>query len=222
MTSRQGARMANNAGFPKWAPADVIEHMNEYRSNLKHYADNDPRRDCPDMLHRLLTYEGMQRVWDALRLSKKMFPAVVFAGSAGFAFCGPRGEARLTPAEHRAFLENVQKQSAKLSKLLRGTELDLQLISRLQLNHRDVGRFYFCRFSEILDSVASGARYHAAASAGKRTHGEYARRAYFVRHLTGFFREYLGGPRRALVAIATAAAFDDPDFTERQVIRLAP
>jgi len=212
----------NNASLPKWAPADVISHMNNYRSKLKHYAANDPRRDCPDMLCRLLTYPDMQSVWDALRLSKKMWPALVFAGAAGFAFCGPRGEARLTPGQHQAYLGKVQKLSADLCKMLRGTELDRMLIERLDLYRDDVGHACWMRFSEILDSVASGARFYAAASAGKRTHGEDARRAYFVRHLTGFFREYLGGPRRELVAIATAAAFDDPSFTARQVIRLAP
>jgi len=213
---------ANSAGFPKWAPADVIAFTDEYRANLPHYADDDPRRECPDMLYRLLTYEGMQGVWSALRLSKKQMPALAFAGSAGFAFCGPRGEASLTPRKHRAYLEKVQKLSAELAKLLHGTDLDRMLVSRLDLYRSDVGHLTWMRFSEILNSVASGARYHATASAGKRTHGEDARRAYFVRHLTGFFREFLGGPRRELVAIATAAAFDDPSFTARQVIRLAP
>lgn len=217
-----GKIKANDDGFPKWAPADVIAFTANYRANLPHYAADDPRRECPDMLHRLLTYEGMQDVWSALRLSKKPMPETVFAGVAGRGFCGPQGEAGLTPAQHRVFLAEVSKQSAELAALLRGTDLDRMLVSRLDLYRSDVGHAVWMRFSEILDSVASGARYHATASAGKRTHGKDARRAYFVRYLTAFFREYLDGPRRALVAIATAAAFDDPSFTERQVIRLAP
>jgi len=213
---------ANSVKFPKWAPAVVIRAMNDYRDQLKHYGADDPRRDCPDMLRRLLEYEGMQAVWDALQLSKKPLPAAIFAAAAAHGFCGPRGEEQRTPAQHRAWLDDVQKLSARLSKMLRGTDLDRELISHLDLRRGDVGHALWGRFSEILDSVSSGASYLAAPSAGKRTHGEDARRAYFVRHLTAFFREYIGGPRRELVAIATAAAFDDPSFGARQVKRLAP
>ena len=49
-----------------------------------------------------------------------------------------------------------------------------------------------------------------------------ARRAYFIRELTGYFMEYFGRPHRALVTIATAAAFNDEKITERQVTRVAP
>ena len=106
MIKRQAARkaMADNAGFPRWAPADVVDHMTDYMSQIKHYASNDPRRECPDMLRRLLTYPDMQEVWGALRLSKKPLSAVIFSGAAGHAFCGPRGEERRTPAQHQAWL----------------------------------------------------------------------------------------------------------------------
>ncbi len=217
--------------FPKWAPADAILFMNDERAELERRraelelrgdVGSDPRRDCPSLLHRLLTHEDMRNVWNALRLSKKKFPETVFAATAASAFCGPLDEARLTPAQHRKFVGEVQKLAWKLSKVLRGTELDYRLIVHLDLYHPEVGRHIWGRFSHILNEVGYSAIELAKESAGKRTHGEDARRAYFVPELTRFFREYLGGPRRELVAIATRAAFNDPSFGTRQVIRLSP
>ena len=214
---------AKKSEFPAWAPIEAIEYLIEHRELAKHYDKRDPRRACPDMLHRLLTHDDMRRVWERLRLSPKRYAVLIFAAAAGSGFCGPRGEARLTPKQHKEHFAKVRQLSAELSEILRGTDLDYQLVVRSDLINNDVGRLYWSRFSEILDNVDSVARHFATASAGKRTHGEHARRAYFVRYLTGFFREYLGGPRRELVAIATAAAFDNPrSFTARQVIRLAP
>ena len=225
--SRHAERLAkvSRKGFPKWAPTEVILVMNEQKIDLgrQRDVDNDPRRGCPDMLRRLLTYEGMQDVWIALSLSKKKFPDMVFAAVAVNGFCGPLDEARLTPTQHQKYVAKVQKLARELSRLLRGTHLDFNLMAHLDLlNHGEVGRHIWWRFSQLLDNVAAGAPYLAKESAGKRISGEDARRAYFVRQLTKFFREYLGGPRRALVAIATAAAFDDPSFGVRQVTRLAP
>lgn len=249
-------RRTTAPGFPRWAPVAVIDRLNKERARLDALSRPPPgnftkggeyqqsrerqRRalaaSC-ELMYRLLTYDDMLRVWDALQSSQQrtiygldskapqasgFSQAEAFVGAALHGFRGPWGEARLTHAEHRAFLADVQKQCEKLSKMLRGTDLDQRLISRLEVSHHETGRMVWPCFSDMLDSVASGARYFATASAAKRTHGEHARRAYFVRHLTGFFREYLGGPRRELVAIATAVAFDDASFSKRQVQRLAP
>jgi hypothetical protein len=43
-----------------------------------------------------------------------------------------------------------------------------------------------------------------------------------VRELTQFFCGWYGGPHRDLVVITTAAAFNNPSSTKRQVQRLAP
>ncbi len=228
-------RIENSATFPKWAPAEVIDYLHEYELQLKGYNLEDPRRRCPLLISTLLNAENMKCVWEALGASKKPMAPLIFAAAACHGFLGPQYEEGLTQAEHKAFLKKVQRLSVELSNTLRGYYLDGTLISHLVFpietrtssTCADVyaerpGQPHWSRFSEILDSVASAAPYLCKVSAGKRTHGDYACRAYFVRHLTGFFREYLGKPERSLVAAATAAAFTLSDFDPRQVRKLAP
>jgi len=49
-----------------------------------------------------------------------------------------------------------------------------------------------------------------------------AGRSYFIKQLTHLLREKTGKPLRKIVTITTAAVFDNPGITERQIIRIAP
>ena len=233
MTTRKCVE--NGAEFPTWAPPGVIHYLGEYELQLEHYAAEDPRRGCPALLRTLLVEQRMKRVWEALLESKKPMASLIFAAAACHGFLGPRCEEGLTPAQHKAFIEKVRKLSTKLSNTLRGGHLDEAVMSHLALpyNARALsarvdgcterpGQPRWNRFSEILDSVASAAPYLCPKNADKRTHGEKACRRQFVKHLTAFFDEYLGGSTRPLVVDATGTAFDDPNFSDRQVRRNAP
>jgi hypothetical protein len=128
----------------------------------------------------------------------------------------------MTKATREAFLRNFERRAIDLAQLLGNTYLDSALIQHLDVYRTEPGHALWWRFSDLLRSAASAARYLSPASAGKRTKGDEGRRAYFVRSLTHFFVENLGSPKRDLVARATSAAFDDSSFTARQVQRLAP
>jgi len=49
-----------------------------------------------------------------------------------------------------------------------------------------------------------------------------ARRTYFIRKLTQLIKEQTGQPLREVVTITTSVVFDNPELTERQVIRISP
>jgi hypothetical protein len=210
--------------FPSWAPAEAVEFLKEYRAQATHYTKNDPRQVVPDMLERLLTCDDMALVWQGVRKSSKLFPVEVFAAAAAYSYHEPWDrEQRMTPAQHRKWLKRVSRTADKLAKLLRGSALDSLLVDQFDLRTTVRERYVWQSFSSILGGVPTIAR-HGKRMGGTRTVGPHAQRARFVRHLTGFFREYLGGPRRSLVAVTTEVAFNLPPgtFTERQVARLAP
>lgn len=54
-----------------------------------------------------------------------------------------------------------------------------------------------------------------------RPNGPEARRAYFTRHVTKYFQEYFGQPRRSWVTIVTQVALEDESIVERTTARLA-
>lgn len=208
--------------FPPWAPPEAIEFLADYRTQAAQWTKDDPRQGVPEMLERLLTRDGMARVWREVRRSSKLFPVEIFAAAAAFSYHEPWDlEERMTPGAYREWRARVSSAAEQLADLLRGSALDSLLIDQLDLRTTARRRYLWQRFSHILGGVPSIVRYGSKRTGGTRTVGVHAQRARFVRHLTGFFREYLGGPRRELVAITTAAAFDLESFTKHQVIRLA-
>ena len=209
------------SGFPKWAPTKAIDLLNEYTDSVKRYKKDDPRQACPPMLSRLLSDPEMMRVWIGLEKSPKPFAIELFVATVCVGYQGPRGEASLSPAQHQRWREKVVKKARELADLLRGQDLDFILALKMDLSSHHSGEAFYSRFSDLLDDVSPFSEL-APASAAKRTHGADARRAFFVRSITRFFLQYFGKPHRAHVARATAAAFEDPGFDERQVKRLAP
>lgn len=85
--------------------------------------------------------------------------------------------------------------------------------------------------SEVLSDIAkmdsdddigiAGAKSSTSVKLDKPNH-LHAKRSYFVRKLTQMLRDQTGQPLRDIVTITTATVFDIPNFTERQVIRIAP
>lgn len=153
--------------FAKWAPAEAVSRWHEYRGLLPGYASDDPRRDGPDMLARLLTWQDMWRVWDVIGSATPTMPNglpghigdismhEIFAATTTAAYAGPYGEARFPPSVHDEWMKKVTAHAVELARLLAGTQLDLELMRKLDLFRHDVGHLSWLRFSHILSNVPS-------------------------------------------------------------------
>ncbi len=222
--------------FPSWAPDDVIarwrEEKKEADAGYKHnwVAVGNPKLvaeyrerafQIPDLLYRLVTDDDMRRVWERItragNISGDIPHTTIFAASVIHAWMGPMGgREQLWSAGARAkWQQDVAVLAERLAVKLQGTGAD-DFLNRTFLH--DLGARY--DMSDLLRSLARHARdvLKSGVPAGHR----HSPRAYFVRHLTQYFREYFGGPNRTLVAKTAAVAFNDDAITERQVRRIAP
>ena len=234
--------------FPKWLPASAIacyqQHLlsKDKRVALKY--------DSVGMLLRLCTSDDMKSLWlklggrDAIE-GEIVRHGFLFLQVAVRGYFGPVGEQKLTPKQHEKWLKQIVETSTKLATLIRGAEFDRCMeergqetyvrwlmaakpSSRLQnIGPPDVVEVKMNNLSELVrfsNELTEFARRvpKLVPPPIARPNGPDARRAYFIRELTGYFVEYFGKPHRNLVTIATAAAFKDATITERQVTRVAP
>lgn len=233
--------------FPTWLPAGAIAFYRDHARKEKRHA---LQHDTVEMLFRLCTFESMRPLWGKLNAhdadeGKVIKHGDLFSHVAARGYCGPIGEQTLTPKRREKWLKEIVETSTKLANLIRGSEFDRYLWDRRQaeqMNYLINGAVLLAqakielpgavkvmidnlsehdRFSVVLAEFASRIPTLALPPI-ERPNAPEARRTYFVRELTGYFLEFFGKPHRRLVAIATAAAFNDDAITERQVTRLAP
>jgi len=234
--------------FPEWAPESVIrEHVSwRTREERERAGGHERLWDIADMLRRLLTYPDMRDVWHFLKQAGDYKgPGVlhldIYAAIAVRAYMGPVGEERFTEGERARWIAQVTKHANALAKLLYGKGADDWLSRQLwSMRSSDTVRvamwkafhqidlyppeptqLYPSALSALLRQFAEQLPHTVEKSSLKRPHGPEARRAYFARLMVKHCREYLDGPRWRIVTATTAAAFDQPSLTQRQIIRLA-
>lgn len=200
-----------------------------------------------ELLHRLLTYPDMDAVWKKLQSLKtprnfKSSNAEVFARAALAAFHGPAGSERKTPKQRGEWLNEIRDTAIHLARLVECSEFDDFLIHQHQKRILKAIRKNAAKIliggepsdmkdwpagpgliSDTLRALAESVPEIARKPLSDRPGaGEQATRIYFVRFLTDHLRKSYGQPLRKVVMLTTIAAFNNPDFTERQVIRIAP
>ena len=153
------------------------------------------------MLHRRsgLSDEGMAAVWTALQSSRKPMPRAHLCGRGreGILRAARRGKGSRQRSIGQ-FLAGVRKHSRELAKLLRGTDLDAD-VGIHELGPATLSGYWapvngsgFSELARLMSKAAAKVSRHAERREARR--GFDARCAYFVRQLTAFFVEYLGGP----------------------------
>ena len=197
-----------------------------------------------DLIYRLLTHADMEAVWSVLAKAevkgslsqKSIFKACVIA-----AWYGPHDEEKWTPTERARWIKGIERDANALANKLSGTGLDDYLWEQYESqkfswdirqsaaaglageagpDRKHEFQWRAGSVSELLREMAGRAKYFLKPAVLEKPGDAMARRAYFVRGLTRYCREHLGGPRLALVTVTTAVALEDESISERQVARL--
>lgn len=197
-----------------------------------------------DAVTRVVTHEDMRNAFLSLeRYGVDVGLLMLFACRA---FMGPIGLERKTPSLREKWVGEVISMSKNLAELIQHSPLD----DILRRKHRSTeAKFVVFNaaisalsgekpkdtqhsnkcfnqlpplLSELLLEVADGAQNIVNEQITMERPGDpKAKRAYFVRELTGFLRKQTDCPLRAVVAAFTSAVFDE-SIDVRQVNRLAP
>lgn len=194
-------------------------------------------------LYRFLTYENMRLAFAAL--DRKNVSAAHTIRLCRVGLIGPTGSETKTPAERAAWLAKVKETALQLAELVELSDLDNVLVRNYQAAHaaalvfhsmadglsgnKNAGsrsyKMFFPKPANLSGFLRKFAEEADVTAGGDlvmdRPRDKDARRAYFVRSLTKFFRDECGMPLRAVVATFTSTAFDC-EISERAIIRLAP
>jgi hypothetical protein len=197
-----------------------------------------------DLIERMLTRDDMRAVWAAMAKVKpigSVSHSVIFTACVVRAWSGPRGEEKWTPAERTKWIKDVADLADALAGKLCDTGADemlwkqyhseklswdmrqfaaAALAGEIPPNHKREFNWMPGQVSELLRNVGRQAKFFLAPAKLGKPGDALARRAYFVRYLSGYCREYMGGPRLALVTATAAIALEDETITQRQVARL--
>lgn len=229
--------------YPKWAPLSLVElHKIRVASNLPDKGSPClPHEEGTTLLGKLITDLTMKDAWKTLAKRSNEGDLYQFFTECEGGITGWRDDLKLTPAERKAFYQEIRDTSLKLKSLIsKSGHFDIYFIHQI-IDDKNIkwlmevldtkyelssARYAVSeivpRIHEVLFDISEKAtQYGDVESLVKKPNSENADIHYFVRILSDYLKSRYRQPLHDVVAATTMVVFDrqsiDSDYVRKLV-----